>query len=222
VRLNLAAYLNKFKDAQLTLLACPQFGGPGPCALPQNAGNANVKGVEAELFARPIEGLQLDASASYLHWKWTCVVPAVVNPAGATTGCSTDPGLIAQLDAPPRGVAKWQWSVGVQYEADLGGYGSITPRLDVNYQGSITGTATIPAPGTPSALFSRAPGYTLAHARLTWRNPNKDLEVSFEVLNLFDKYYFLSKFDLTGAGSGTISGMPGHPREWAVSVKKKF
>jgi len=42
------------------------------------------------------------------------------------------------------------------------------------------------------------------------------------VTNLFDKYYFLSKFDLTGAGAGSISGMPGRPREWAVTVKKKF
>jgi iron complex outermembrane recepter protein len=42
------------------------------------------------------------------------------------------------------------------------------------------------------------------------------------VTNLFDKYYFLSKFDLTGAGAGAITGQPGRPREWAVTIKKKF
>jgi iron complex outermembrane receptor protein len=222
VRLNLSAYLNKFKDAQLTLLACPQFGGPGPCALPQNAGNADVKGVEAELTIRPVDGLQFDGSVSYLDWDWKCVVPAVVNPAGATSGCSKDPAFVSLLEAPPRGVTKWQWSAGIQYEADLGSTGSITPRFDLAYQGSITGTATIPAAGTPSALFSTAPAYTLANARLTWRNVDKDLEISLEVTNLFDEYYFLSKFDLTGAGAGTISGLPGRPREWAASIKKKF
>jgi len=39
---------------------------------------------------------------------------------------------------------------------------------------------------------------------------------------LFDKYYYISKFDLTGAGAGAIAGDPGRPREWAVTVKKNF
>lgn len=222
LRFNASAYLNKFKGAQLTLLSCPQFGGPGPCAVPQNAGDADVKGIEFELLARPVEGLQIDASASFLDWNWKCVVPAVVNPAGATSGCSTDPALVGLLVSPPRGVSKSQWSAGIQYEIGLGGNGSLTPRFDIAHQGAVPGTATVPAAGSPSALFATANGYTLSNARLTWRNEHRDLEVSVEVTNLFDKYYFLSKFDLTGAGAGVISGMPGRPREWAVSVKKKF
>ncbi len=222
VRLNLSAYLNKFKDAQLTLTACPQFGGPGPCALPQNAGNADVKGFEVELFARPVDGMQIDASLSILDWNWKCVVPAVVIGTGATTGCSTDPTFVDRLVGPPRGVSKSQWSIGAQYEIDLGGSGSLTPRFDVSYQGAIAGTATKPAAGSPSALFSTTESFTLANARLTWRNADRDLEASLEVTNLFDKYYFLGKFDLTGPGAGTITGLPGRPREWALTVKKKF
>lgn len=222
VRFNVSAYYNKFNGAQLTLLSCPQFGGPGPCAVPQNAGNADVKGFEAELFITPVEGLQIDASASVLDWDWKCVVPAVVNPAGATTGCSSDPTLVSLLASPPNGVAKAQWSIGIQYEADLGAAGSITPRFDAAYQGAIAGNPTVPAKGSPSDLFATAPSFTVANARLTWRNAERDLDVSFEVTNLFDKYYFLSKFDLTGPGGGLISGVPGRPREWAVTVKKKF
>jgi iron complex outermembrane receptor protein len=222
VRLNVSAYFNKFKDAQLTLLSCPQFGGPGPCALPQNAGNADVKGVEAELFARPIEGLQIDASASYLDWKWKCVVGAVVDSTNTSSACSTNPALLSKLVAPPRGVTKWQWSLGIQYEAKLGDYGSLVPRFDLSHQGKIAGTATYAAAGTPSAQFSDTAAYTIANGRLTWRNVDKKLEVALEVTNMFDKYYFLSKFDLIGSGAGTISGLPGRPREWAVSIKKTF
>jgi iron complex outermembrane receptor protein len=181
-----------------------------------------VKGVEFELNLRPVEGLQIDASASFLDWDWKCVVPAVVNPAGATSGCSTDPALVSQLVAPPRGVSKSQWSIGAQYEALLGSAGSITPRIDVARQGAIAGTATVPVAGSASARFSTAEAYTLANARLTWRNEDKDLDISLEVTNLFNEYYFLSKFDLSGAGAGVVSGLPGRPREWAVSVKKKF
>ena len=68
LRLNLAAFYNDFTDAQLTLLSCPQFGGPGPCALPQNAGDATMKGFEAEILATPVEGLTIDGSMSYLNF----------------------------------------------------------------------------------------------------------------------------------------------------------
>ena len=83
VRFNTAVFYNKLNDAQLVLLSCPQFGGPGPCALPQNAGDADVTGVEVEVFAKPITNLQIDASASYMHWDWKCVDPQVVPVAGA-------------------------------------------------------------------------------------------------------------------------------------------
>ncbi len=223
VRLNLSAYYNDFSDAQLTLLSCPQFGGPGPCAVPQNAGDATVKGIEAELFAEPIDGLQINGSFSYLNFSWDCVVPTVVDrTADPAAACSSDPAYVDLLAAPPRGVAEWQWSFGVQYEADLGSSGSITPRFDLAYQGDMTSSATFPAAGTPSGEFGLIEGYTLANARLTWRNFDKDLSIALGVTNLFDKYYYVNKFDLTGAGAGFITGAVGRPREWSLTAKKSF
>jgi iron complex outermembrane receptor protein len=192
--------------------------------LPQNAGDADVKGFEAEVLIKPTEGFTIDGSFSVLDWKWKCASIQVVRPlaVGETNSCSTDPTIVGQLTSPPRGVAKTQWSFGAQYEADLGASGSITPRIDVSHQGKIVGGATKAAAASPSGQFGDTPSFTVANARLTWKNADKDLEISGEVTNLFDKYYFLSKFDLTGAGAGTISGLPARPREWAVSVKKKF
>ena len=220
VRLNLAAFYNDFKDAQLTLLSCPQFGGPGPCALPQNAGNAEVKGIEVELFARPIDGLQIDGSFSYIDWKWKCVNPAVVG--GASGACSSDPAVVNLLSQNPRGLIKTKWSAGIQYDADLGKNGSLSPRFDISYQSGLAGADVAPVAGSPSAIFGQVPAFTVSNARLTWQNVEKDVSVALEVTNVFNKYYFLSKFDLTGAGAGAITGQPGRPREWAVTVKKKF
>jgi iron complex outermembrane recepter protein len=209
LRFNVSAYYNELKDAQLTLLSCPQFGGPGPCALPQNAGDATQKGVEFEVFFKPVEGLTFDAAASYIKYKFKCVDPQVVNnttlPAGT---CSSDPAVIAALADPAQG---WQWNLGVQYEADLGGSGTLTPRLDVNRQNRLPGNVLRAGAGSPAELFGQVPGYTLANARLTWRNGAKD----------FDKYYFPSKFDLSGL-AGSVLGNPGRSREWALSIKKKF
>jgi len=220
LRINGAVFYDNFKDAQLTLLSCPQFGGPGPCALPQNAGDAHVKGVELEIFAMPVEGLQFDAEGSYLSWDWTCVDPAVVGLASGP--CSSDASVIGLLSSTPLGVVKSKWSAGIQYEGHLPMGGTLTPRIEASYQGSLAGSDLAATPGSPSAIYGQVDGYTVANARLTWRNAKRDLDVALECTNLFDKYYFLGKFDLTGAGSGTITGEPGRPREWAVTIKKKF
>ncbi|TYC86692.1 TonB-dependent receptor [Novosphingobium sp. BW1] len=224
VRLNLSAYLNTFKGAQLGLLSCPQFGGPGPCALPQNAGDATIRGLEAELSAEPIDGLDLNASASYLDWSWDCVNIQVVRALapGESNSCSQDATIVDRLASPPRGVTKWQWSIGAQYRIAIDRFGSLTPRIDVSHQGAMAGSALVPVPGSPSDLYGRIPSYTLTNARLTYRTAQDNWQLSLGVTNLFDQYYFSQKFDLTGAGAGLISGTPARPREWALTVKRRF
>ena len=46
--------------------------------------------------------------------------------------------------------------------------------------------------------------------------------ISAEVTNLFDKYYLLTINDRTPGAQGYAQAQPARPREWAVSVKKKF
>ena len=81
MRFNLAAFYGEYDGIQLALLSCPQFGGPGPCALPQNAGDAEITGVEAELYMRPVDGLQIDGSVSWIDfWVRSSAVWAIVPP----------------------------------------------------------------------------------------------------------------------------------------------
>jgi len=209
-RVNISAFYNNYKDIQLTLLSCPQFNptppGPGvpglPCALPANAGDAHVKGIEVETSLRPVEGLLIDGSLSYLDFKYTSIAAA----AGGIGG--VQPGF-----QPPY-AAKWKWSGGIQYAIDLGSAGSLTPRIDAAYTSAIyTNAANAPS--------NKVPAYTVANGRLTWQNAGKDLDISAEVTNLFDKYYFLNIFDLS-SNAGYATGQPGRPREWALTVTKKF
>ena len=44
-----------------------------PCQAPVNAGDADIKGIEIEATARPVEGLLIDASLSYLDFEYTDV-----------------------------------------------------------------------------------------------------------------------------------------------------
>ena len=216
LRLNVSAFYSDYKNIQIPLLSCPQFGGPGPCALPANAGDGHFKGVEAEAFLHPLAGLTIDASASYLHFNF---VKGSINPAA---GGPTNPAGAQEGD--PSGQApKWKWSLGAQYEFPLSDtLGTLTPRVDAAYQARIfQGHAPALVAGTvgPREFLG---GYTLVNARLTYANPAKDFTVSLEGTNLGNKYYFLTQFDGRGAGAGFYKKQPGRPREWAVTVKKKF
>jgi iron complex outermembrane receptor protein len=206
VRFNAAAFYSKYKDVQLTLLSCPQFGGPGPCALPQNAGDADIKGFELETSIDPHNGLLIDGSLSYLDFDYTSINPLAGGP---TQPAGVQIGMVAPY------TPAWKWSLGIQYRFDMGNAGSLTPRFDANYQSEVWSNAV-------NLPTNHIDGYTVADARLTWRNAKDDLDVALEVTNLFDKYYLLTSFDLTGAGAGLVSGQPGRPREWAVTVKKSF
>jgi len=217
VRVNIATFLSKYKDIQLTLGNCTAITGPGfgaPCALPVNAGNADIKGVEVETTIRPVTGLTLDGSVSYLDFDYK---KFGTYTAGTTTVAVGGP---TNLNGPQYGdyapyTPKWKWAVGAQYEIDLGKAGSLTPRFDASYQSTIY---TVSA----NRATNRIAPYTVANGRLTWRNAGADLDVSLEVTNLFDKYYLLTLYDQTVGGQGYASGQPGRPREWAVSLKKKF
>jgi iron complex outermembrane receptor protein len=205
LRLNVSAFYNEYNDIQLPVLACPD----SPCAALLNAGDGEYKGFEGELFWRPIRGAQVDASLSYLDFKFTSLNPLSAYP--------TNPAGSALDDPSP--APKWKWSFGAQYEIPMGDLGSLTPRIDAAYQDKLY-TGPVVVGGVRTRTF--IPSYTIANARLTWRNPDDDLQVSLEVTNLFDKYYFLNVLDFTGIGAGFKKGQPGRPREWALTVSKKF
>ncbi len=212
VRLNASAFINDYVDIQIPVLTCPG----APCAARLNAGDARVKGFEAELSAYPIDGLAIDASISYLDFKYiaSSLDPAATSP---TVPGGTNPGGVSPSDPPAS--PPWKFSVGAQYKIDLDKAGSLTPRFDVTYEDKKYGG---PSVVNGERILNFVPAYTLANARITWQNADEDLDVSFEVTNLFDKYYLLSVLDLRGAGGGVRKGRPGNPREWAVTVKKKF
>ena len=228
LRFNVAAFLSKYKDIQLSLGNCTAITGynaagvslGAPCALPVNAGDADIKGIEVEATLRPVAGMTIDGSLSYIDFDYKRFGSYTsTNP---TTGVTSTVfvGGPTNLNGPQFGdyapfTPKWKWSIGAQYEIDLGTAGSLTPRIDGSYQSKIY---TVSA----NRSSNRIDAYGIANARLTWRNADKDLDVSLEVTNLFDEYYLLTLYDQTVGGQGYANGQPGRPREWAVSVKKKF
>lgn len=202
LRLNISGFINDYKDIQLPLISCASLGSNAPCGARQNAGSGKIKGFEVEMFANPVDGLDIDASLSHLTGHWSKIDPRVGN---------------AILLSDPIVSPKWKWSAGIQYRADFGDAGSVTPRFDVTHTGK-TSAGRIAA-GGPIDYF---PSVTLANGRITWKNPDEDLSVSFEGSNLFNKYYHPFRFAAVYSFSGTIYSQVGRPREFAVTVRKEF
>jgi iron complex outermembrane receptor protein len=202
LRVNLSAFVNDYKDIQLPLISCASLGSNAPCGARQNAGNGKIKGFEAEMFASPVPGLDIDASISHLYGHWSNIDARVGN---------------AILLTDPIVSPNWKWSAGIQYKAELGNSGSLTPRFDLAHTGR-TSAGRVVAGGA----IDYFPAYTLGNLRVTWKNAKEDLSVAFEVQNVFDKYYTPARFAAVQAFSGTIYSQVGRPREWAVTVKKEF
>ena len=216
-RLNGAIFFNDYTDLQIPVSACPT----APCAARLNAGDAEVWGFELELVAEPLPGLQVDAALSYIDQE---LVTSSLNPAATSPTVEISPGVFGTNPAgvvpgDPPAVPQWKYSVGAQYKIDLGNSGSLTPRFDIFYQ-----SRQYTGPDTSGPVRGRAfiPGFATANLRLTWMNADEDLSISLEGTNVTDKYYFLSRFNLLGAGAGFDKALPAPPAEWAISVKKRF
>lgn len=183
-----------------------------------NAGNADIKGLEVEATYRPVRGLSFDGALSYMDFEYKKFGTYTTTTGTTTTTVAV--GGPTNLNGPQFGdyapyTPEWKWSIGAQYEFDLGNRGSLTPRVDTAFQSEVY---TVSA----NRESNRIPSYGVANARLTWRNSDRDLDVALEVTNLTDKYYFLTIYDQTVGGQGYASGQPGRPREWAVTFKKSF
>jgi len=89
----------------------------------------------------------------------------------------------------------------------------VTPRLDYSYQGDFYASAI-------NNIFNHVPAYHLLNGRVTWRPTDGMWEASLEVTNLEDNLYYTGFF--ANSGTRTVTGSPARPREWAVSVKRRF
>jgi iron complex outermembrane receptor protein len=210
VRLNGAAFLNKYSDILVTVSSCPLPGVPAaPCALPLNAGKADVKGFELELNSEPIDGLLFDASLAYLDFDYKSISAAAAN-----SGIG--------LEDNGQYIQEWQWSAGVQYGIDLGGFGTLTPRLDVAFEDDFDrNTNNVDAATGGRDIFGHIEDRLLLNARLTLLTADEDWQLALEVKNLTDKLYYTDVFDNRGS-TNSVQGTPGLPRTWALTLRHNF
>lgn len=205
VRINGAAFLNKYNDIILGKQICPESSLPSPCLRPANIGSADVKGAELEVGIYPVDGLTIDGSIAFLDFEYTTEAN--------TLGNLVNTGINANNITPF--TPELTYSFGIQYDHELESGSVLSLRFDGSYQGEVFSNAE-------NTSWAKVDGRFLGNARITFAPPSNDWKIALEVQNLFDKYYFLTKSDVASNSLGLVTGVPGLPRTWSVSVQRNF
>ena len=157
-----------------------------------------IRGIEVELEAQPIDGLTINLAGGYTNFD----APELRN----------DPLVVNRT---PVYVPEWSGSGGISYDFNVEALsGAITPRIDFFYQSEISFNAR--------SAFAQIPGRVTSNGRLTYNNYEGDWSVAVGATNLFNKRYFYNVFDLVPFGQVSTEGQPGRPREWYLTVEKRF
>jgi iron complex outermembrane receptor protein len=196
VRVNGAAFHNKYTDLQITVND-PTLGF---APIIRNAGRAEINGGELELQARPVDELRLDVGIGYTDAKYTQV---------GIPGFGTAVTPASKLQNAP----EWSFSAGISYDFALGNAGTLTPRLDWSYRSKVFNNAE----NTPEIV---QPGFHLLNATVTFSDEDNLWTVRTGIKNLTNKKYIVSGY--VDSFGGITEGNFGRPREWFFSVSRKF
>ena len=192
LRFNAAAFWSDYDDIQLDGVIPGAFG-----TVTFNGGDAEIKGVEAELDWVPTASLRLFGSVGYLDSQYTDI------NAGSVVKKSDE-----LIRAP-----QWTASAGLSYLVNLGVHGSVAPRLDATYKSE----TQFEAVNTP---FSRDDGFVALNVNVPYVSPSGDWRIELGVENLTDERYLVAAD--TNVAIGYEVGVYARPRNWSLSVERRF
>jgi iron complex outermembrane receptor protein len=163
-----------------------------------------AKGVELELTASPVDGLEFNATGGFYTYK-----------------SDVGPLDVGYIDPSVREQPQFSGSVGAQYTFVFS-KGELVPRVDLFYHGYRTDGAENLVQRHPDDII---PGYSLVNARLTYSSADKKWTAALSAENLLNRFYWLSLSTATNSDGSEASdrqGGPGRGREVAVTLRRNF
>jgi iron complex outermembrane recepter protein len=153
-------------------------------------------GLEADLQARPMDGLDLKLSGAVFRGKYTDY-----------------PGTPSNIGNRLSNAPRASLAASARYETAVSGSLRAAIGADVTYQSKIF--------FQPSNQAVQAQdGYAIVNGRLSLLKESPDLELSFWVKNVFDKVYLADIFDVTSFGNYQANYST--PRTFGVSLSARF
>jgi len=166
-------------------------------AFPITADGGNSRGLELEYTATPFSGLLINGSVGWSKFTSPTIQAATVHKRQSNPFWTANSGVQYAIQAPTIG-------------------GTITPRLDWTYQSS-------EIVSTSSTKYDSLTGSrSVFNTRLTYDNRDHDFSAAVGVTNLFNKFYYLNWFDYQAFGWPQTEAQPAAPRQWYLTLSKKF
>jgi iron complex outermembrane receptor protein len=173
---------------------------PGSLSI-KNAANATNKGVELEIAALPVKGLELTANLAALDAKYSSF-PDAPAPRGAGTVDASGNYLI---QAPP-----YTGNLAAQYSVPVGNGNSTFLRAEYSYIGKQYFEPT-------NSVNQMQAGYGLVNLSAGFATSDKKWQVTAWGRNLGDKAYVLAT-----VGGPPYAAVVGPPRTFGVTVRRKW
>ncbi|WP_332803774.1 TonB-dependent receptor [Sphingomonas sp. RT2P30] len=202
LRFNLTGFYVKYSNLQKQIVVPIVVGGQqNQVTRFFNAASANVKGVEVEATAVPVDGLTLRGVVGYQDGKYDRYVTPI--PAGYDLAT-------APLDRLPN----WQWTIDGNYEVPIGNY-KLSFNGNVNYVGRNLFTQSITSPSENTYLNAR----TLVNASITLAQADDRYYLRVFGRNLTDQRYRTASQVVGGLWSNSQYGPP---RFFGVEIGAKL
>ncbi|MCW0199377.1 MAG: TonB-dependent receptor [Sphingopyxis sp.] len=207
VRLNAAVYLQDWRRFQFSFL------GENSFTEIHNGPNARIKGIEADVNIRPIQGLTIAAAASYTDAKTRNNLCEIDDP---TYQC-TDPGnsIAAEKGTRLPVTPKFNGNATLRYQFPVGP-GEMHFQSVIAHRSSATPDIRVP---TANAL-GRIRGSTTVDFALGFDWSNYSFELFLQ--NAFDERAELSRFSNCGQCDGRVQILVNQPQTIGARLGAKF
>lgn len=204
VRLNISAFYYDYSDLQV--LSVNQQGSGIPTLGLDNAADAKIMGLEFELYAKPVENLDLGLNFGLLDAEYKNYTSGAIDPA---TGQPRDFSGNTLPGAP-----NFTLSTFAQYIQPLTNDISASLRLEYNFTGKKFYN------NAEDDLVSSQEGYGLVNIRTAIRQAEDQWEVAFWGRNITGKSYIVDATDLRDFG--LIPLYYGERATWGIEALFNF
>ncbi len=213
LRTNVAAFYQDYDDIQLTTtIPDPNFGIPLPAI--ENAGKAEIQGLEVEFTLLPLTSLRLTGSLAYMDSEYKEYLSEIPDSNGG--GQIT----IDRSDEPLPRAPKWSGFLAADFFIETDNWGTFIPHVLMRYVDETYGGFDRPSFEVEEAVTT--PAVRFYDARLTWQLPDDRGMVALWVKNFTDKDdQSLGGVPTVGVARTTTEGYA-PPRTWGVDVTYHF
>lgn len=186
LQLNASAFYYDYKDLQVQA-----FTPEGTLDI-TNAASSTIKGLELEVTATPVSGLQLNLSGAYLDATYDRYV----------TARSTAPDVELDLSGNRLNFApEWMFTSAISYNTELADGWRGRVHLDYRWQSRVYFSSF------NDRVYSQ-PSYGLLNAEIAVSTPGDHLELALYGRNLTDKDYTVGAYDFSSTGASKFITEP--------------